>query len=562
MLTELSIKNFAIIEALSVSFSKGLTVLTGETGAGKSIIIDAIHLLVGGRGSSEFVRHGEEKAEIEGLFILDDKKHPCVEKALEYGIEIEDSMVVLRRDISQNGKSVCRVNGKLVTLTVLREIGGTLVDIHGQHEHQELMNETLHLSLLDQFGNQGIFPVLESYQRVYGKYEETLGKLRKLSENEQQMAHRLDLIQFQYEEITNANLKPNEDEELAEEKQRLVNFEKIFDSVQSGYNALKGDSRALDWAGEAMGLLEGAAALDPAYQDTFEAISNSYYMLEDAASTLRNKLELLEYDPGRLNEIEARLTEINQLKRKYGKTISEILSYAEKISSEIDALQNKETHIGNLEKELTQLKKHLSSEGSNLTSIRKKWAEKLEKLIHKELKDLYMAKTLFEIRFLNERSQYTRMGADKVEFFISTNPGEPLKPLSKVASGGELSRIMLALKSIFSKHQGVTSIIFDEVDTGVSGRVAQSIAEKIFRVATGSQVLCISHLPQVAAMADTHLLISKVTKGGRTKTSVVPLNEEEKVAEIVRMISGAEITDLTKEHAKELLLLASKIKNT
>ncbi|WP_409270596.1 DNA repair protein RecN [Neobacillus sp. SCS-31] len=562
MLTELSIKNFAIIEALSVSFSKGLTVLTGETGAGKSIIIDAIHLLVGGRGSSEFVRHGEEKAEIEGLFILDDKKHPCVEKASEYGIEIEDAMIVLRRDISQNGKSVCRVNGKLVTLTVLREIGGTLVDIHGQHEHQELMNEALHLSLLDQFGNHGIFPVLESYQRVYGKYEETLGKLRKLSENEQQMAHRLDLIQFQYEEITTANLKPDEDEELAEEKQRLVNFEKIFESVQSGYNALKGDSRALDWAGEAMGLLEGAAALDPSYKDTFEAISNSYYMLEDAASTLRNRLELLEYDPERLNEIEARLTEINQLKRKYGKTIPEILSYAEKISAEIDALQNKETHIGNLEKELAQLKKHLSSEGSNLTSIRKKSAEKLEKLIHKELKDLYMAKTVFEIRFLNERSQYTRMGADKVEFFISTNPGEPLKPLSKVASGGELSRIMLALKSIFSKHQGVTSIIFDEVDTGVSGRVAQAIAEKIFKVATGSQVLCISHLPQVAAMADTHLLISKVTKGGRTKTSVVPLNEEEKVAEIVRMISGVEITDLTKEHAKELLLLASKTKNT
>ncbi|WP_053367074.1 DNA repair protein RecN [Bacillus sp. FJAT-27245] len=562
MLTELSIKNFAIIEALSVSFSKGLTVLTGETGAGKSIIIDAIHLLVGGRGSSEFVRHGEEKAEIEGLFILDDMKHPCVAKALEYGIEIEDAMVVLRRDISQNGKSVCRINGKLVTLAVLREIGGTLVDIHGQHEHQELMNEALHLSLLDQFGHQGIFPFLESYQRVFGSYEETLGKLRKLSENEQQMAHRLDLIQFQYEEITSANLKLDEDEELAEEKQRLANFEKIFESVQSGYNALKGDSRALDWTGEAMGLLEGAAALDHAYKDTFEAISNSYYLLEDAATTLRNKLELLEYDPERLNEIEARLTEINQLKRKYGKTIPEILSYASKISAEIDALQNKETHIGKLEKELANLKKQLTAEGSSLTSIRKKWAGKLEKLIHKELKDLYMAKTVFEIRFLKEGSHYTRMGADKVEFFISTNPGEPLKPLSKVASGGELSRIMLALKSIFSKHQGVTSIIFDEVDTGVSGRVAQSIAEKISRVAKGSQVLCISHLPQVAAMADTHLFISKVTKGGRTKTSVVPLNEEEKIAEIGRMISGVEITDLTKEHAKELLLLASKIKNT
>lgn len=562
MLTELSIKNFAIIEALSVSFKKGLTVLTGETGAGKSIIIDAIHLLVGGRGSWEFVRHGEEKAEIEGLFLLDDSKHPCIEKAAEYGIDIEDSMVILRRDISQTGKSVCRINGKLVTISVLREIGGTLVDIHGQHEHQELMNEALHLPLLDQFGHQDITPVLESYQTVFFKYEETMGKLRKLNENEQQMAHRLDLIQFQLEEITNAGLKPNEDEELAEEKQKLANFEKIFESIQTGYTALKGESHALDWAGEAMSQLESAASLDPAYKELFEAVSNSYYALEDAAVTLRNNLDNLEYDPVRLNEIEERLTEINQLKRKYGKTIQEILEYGDKIKEEIDALQNKETHIGNLEKELAKLKKELAVKAASLTGVRKKWSEKLTRLILKELKDLYMAKTVFEIRFTEDRNGYSRTGTDKVEFYISTNPGEPLKPLSKVASGGELSRIMLALKSIFSKHQGVTSIIFDEVDTGVSGRVAQAIAEKISRVASGSQVLCISHLPQVAAMADTHLLISKVTKGGRTKTSLVPLTDEQKVAEIGRMISGVEITDLTKQHAKELLQLAAKTKGT
>ncbi|ALC89999.1 DNA recombination protein RecN [Bacillus sp. FJAT-18017] len=562
MLTELSIKNFAIIEALSVSFEKGLTVLTGETGAGKSIIIDAIHLLVGGRGSSEFVRHGEEKAEIEGLFLLDDQNHPCIEKAEEFGIEIEDSMVVIRRDIFLSGKSVCRVNGKLVTLSVLREIGGTLVDIHGQHEHQELMNDALHLPLLDQFGSNDIQPALDAYQSIYRQYEETLSKLRKLSENEQQMAHRLDLIQFQLEEINNAGLKENEDEELAEEKHRLGNFEKIYEAIQAAYTALKGDSRALDWAGEAMGSLEDAAALDTEYKEMAESVSNSYYALEDTASTLRNSLDTLEYDPQRLSEIEDRLTEINQLKRKYGRTIEEILAYQEKIKVEIDALQNKETHIGKLEKELSKLNGQLTNEAAKLTSLRKRWADRLTKLIHKELKDLYMAKTVFEIRFGRESQNFTRSGVDKVGFFISTNPGEPLKPLSKVASGGELSRIMLALKSIFSKHQGVTSIIFDEVDTGVSGRVAQSIAEKISRVASGSQVLCISHLPQVAAMADTHLFISKVTKGGRTKTSVVPLNEQQKVEEIGRMISGVEITDLTKEHAKELLTLASQIKNS
>ena len=562
MLAELSIKNFAIIEALSVTFSKGLTVLTGETGAGKSIIIDAIHLLVGSRGSAEFVRHGEEKAEIEGLFQVDDNKHPVIAKALEFGIDVEEGMVILRRDISQTGKSVCRINGKLVTISTLREIGATLVDIHGQHEHQELMDDSRHLSLLDQFGADNILPSLSEYQQVFRRYEQTLQKLKALSENDQQTAHRLDLIQFQLDEIQKANLKLNEDEELFEEKRKLSNFERVFESLQSGHLALQGEQKGLDWISMVMGHLEDAAALDPAYKGIYEAVSNSFYQLEDAASVLRNELDELEFDPQRLHEIEDRLTEINQLKRKYGKTINEIVEYAVKIEEEIETLQNKETHIGELEKELTSIKKDLILEAKQLTEIRLKWAEKLTKLIHKELKELYMAKTVFEIRFESNSQQFAKNGVDHVSFYISTNPGEPLKPLSKVASGGELSRIMLALKSIFSKHQGVTSIIFDEVDTGVSGRVAQSIAEKIYKVAAESQVLCISHLPQVAAMADTHLFISKIIKGGRTKTSVTPLQMDEKINEIGRMISGTEITDLTKKHAEELLYLAVENKKS
>jgi DNA repair protein RecN (Recombination protein N) len=560
LLSELSIKNFAIIETLSISFEKGLTVLSGETGAGKSIIIDAIHLLVGGRGSAEFVRHGEEKAEIEGLFQLDDG-HPCFLKAREFGIEIEEGMVVLKRDISRAGKSVCRVNGKLVTISTLREIGSALVDIHGQHEHQELMDETHHLLLLDQFGINEIASSLEEYQTIFHRYEQTLNKLKHLSENEQQTAHRLDLIQFQLDEIQNANLKLNEDEELFEEKRKLSNFERIFETIQSSYAALQGEQKGLDWISLVMGNLESAAALDTAYQPIFESVSNSFYMLEDATRTLRNELDHLEYDPERLNVIEERLTEINQLKRKYGNSIVEILEYAAKIEEEIETLQNKETHIDQLEKDLSSLRKDLNLEAKQLTDIRKKWAEKLTKLIHKELKELYMAKTVFQIRFASG-GHYTKNGTDKVEFYITTNPGEPLKSLSKIASGGELSRIMLALKSIFSKHQGVTSIIFDEVDTGVSGRVAQAIAEKIYKVAIDSQVLCISHLPQVAAMADTHLLISKITKNGRTKASVAFLTDEEKIKEIGRMISGVEITDLTKKHAEELLQLATINKKT
>ncbi|WP_374717819.1 DNA repair protein RecN [Neobacillus sp.] len=562
MLAELSIKNFAIIEKLSISFDKGLTVLTGETGAGKSIIIDAIHLLVGGRGSSEFVRHGEEKAEIEGLFQIDDLQHPVYAKALEFGIDIEEGMVILRRDISRTGKSVCRINGKLVTISTLREIGAVLVDIHGQHEHQELMDETKHLPLLDQFGGEEITSSLEVYQELFRKYEQTRQKLKALSENDQQMAHRLDLILFQFNEIQKANLKLDEDEELMSEKRKLVNFEKLFEAFQLSYSALNGEQKGLDWLGMAMGHLENAASLDSTYKDLYEAVSNCYYQLEDAGRAIRNEMEVLEFDPERLNEIEDRLNEINQLKRKYGKTIHEILEYAAKIEEEIETLQNKETIIGELEKELSSIEKDLALEAKQLTELRQKWARKLTELIHKELKDLYMEKTIFEIRFETDLHHFSKTGSDYVEFYISTNPGEPLKPLSKVASGGELSRIMLALKSIFSKHQGVTSIIFDEVDTGVSGRVAQAIAEKIYKVANNSQVLCISHLPQVAAMADNHLFISKNIKDGRTTTSVRKLQEDEKIKEIGRMISGAEITDLTRQHASELLQLAVKYKKS
>lgn len=560
MLSELSIKNFAIIESLSLSLDKGLTILSGETGAGKSIIIDAIHLLVGGRGSSEFVRHGEDKAEIEGLFQVESENHPLYTRAVEFGIEIEEGMVVLRRDISKSGKSVCRINGKLVTISTLREIGSTLVDIHGQHEHQELMDETRHLSLLDQFGGEKVSDALLEYEEIYHSYEKALKSLKALSENEQQMAHRLDLISFQLEEIQQANLKWNEDEHLLEEKRKLSNFEKIHEALNLSYSALQGDNKGLDWLGLAMNHLDDAASIDQQYKELSESVSNSFYLIEDVMRTLRNELDMLEYDPERLHEIEDRLTEINQLKRKYGKTIDEVLEYAAKIEEELDTLQNKETHIEKLQKEINYIKKDMAVEARELSNIRQQYAGLLTDLIHKELKELYMEKTVFEVRFTSDYDHFSVTGCDKVEFYLSTNPGEPLKPLSKIASGGELSRIMLALKSIFSKHQGITSIIFDEVDTGVSGRVAQAIAEKIYNVAIDSQVLCISHLPQVAAMADTHLYISKNILDGRTKTTVKKLDDEEKIREIGRMISGVEITDLTKEHARELLHLAKELK--
>ena len=559
MLSELSITNFAIIESLSISFEKGLTVLTGETGAGKSIIIDAIHLLVGGRGSSDFVRHGEERAEIEGLFLLENAS-TVYDKAQELGIKIEDDMIVLRREITKSGKSVCRINGKLVTIAILREMGGSLVDIHGQHEHQELMDETKHLSLLDQFGSKQITKSLSEYEQIYAKYEQAIRKLKSLNDNEQQMAQRVDLYQFQLNEIVQAQLQLDEDEKLMDEKKQLSNFERIFESVQTSYNALKDEQKGLDWISLVMGEMETAAELNSEYKDMAEAVSNSYYMLEEVAGSLRSQLDNLEYDPQRINEIEARLNEINGLKRKYGQTISGILEYGAKIEEELETLLNKETHIDQLRKEISSLKKDLIIEGNELTSLRKKLAGDLTDAIHNELKQLYMQKTVFEAKINSGETFISKSGMDEIEFYLSTNPGEPLKPLSKIASGGELSRIMLALKSIFSKHQEITSIIFDEVDTGVSGRVAQAIAEKIHKVSTDSQVLCISHLPQVAAMADTHLYIEKETQDGRTKTKVKDLDHEGKIKEIGRMISGVEITDITKKHAQELLETANVMK--
>lgn len=561
MLAELSIKNFAIIESLTVSFEKGLTVLTGETGAGKSIIIDAIHLLAGARGSSEFVRYGEKRAELEGLFLLDDEKHPVYTKCDEFGIDVSDGMIVLRRDLSSSGKSICRINGKLVTIAILREIGQYLVDIHGQHDNQELMNEENHLTLLDQYGGKKVKQALGEYVEIYKSFDLLRKKITQLSENEQEMAHRLDLLQFQLEEIESANLQPKEDELLQEEKTQISNYEKIYESLQNSYNSLHGEHKGLDWVGHAMSNLEDVGSINTTLKELSETISNAYYLLEDLSYQVRNELEALEFDPERLNFVESRLNEINHLKRKYGQSVEEILTYSAKIEDEIDTIKNRDSHLHKLQKELDSVLQDLTIEANNVTSIRKNFAKVLIDEIHRELKELYMEKTTFDVNFAKKRTstndlKYSPAGIDEVEFYLSTNPGEPLKPLSKTASGGELSRIMLAMKSIFSQHQGITSIIFDEVDTGVSGRVAQAIAEKIYRVSNGSQVLCITHLPQVAAMADTHLYIAKETNTGRTKTSVKPLAEEEKIKEIGRMIAGVEVTELSKEHAKELLALA------
>ncbi|WP_203339851.1 DNA repair protein RecN [Planococcus beijingensis] len=558
MLRELDIRNFAIIDALTVSFSEGLTVLTGETGAGKSIIIDAVHLLAGGRGSQEFIRHGAKKAEIEGLFSLDDDQHPVFRRLEEFGITWSDGDILLRRELNDKGKNVCRINGKLVTISILREVGAALIDIHGQHETQELMDEKQHLYLLDQFAGKSLAKSKESYHHTFDKYTKLKREFSSYTENEQQIAQRIDLLTFQLQEIEAAELVIGEEEDLVAERKKLQNFNKIYESISAAHEAIQGESKGLDWIGSAMSELEHAASVDETFTGSSETLSGAFYLIQDTGTEIKRILDDMEFDPARLNDIEQRLAVIQSLKRKYGASVEDILLYHEKQTDELDKLVNRDQRYQLDQEKLKELTDDLRVEAEELTILRKKAAKSLGKAIMEQLKELHMAKASFEVNFgILPNGRFDRNGHDSISFYISTNLGEPLKPLTKVASGGELSRMMLALKTIFSKHQGITSIIFDEVDTGVSGRVAQAIAEKIAAISVHSQVLCISHLPQVAAMADQHLFIEKKVDKQRTTTAVTELDGRERTEEMSRMLSGAEITDLTLQHAEELLSLAA-----
>lgn len=557
MLQELSIQNFAIISALDVSFSEGMTVLTGETGAGKSIIIDAVGLLVGGRGSADYIRQGSSKCVLEGQFSI--APNSQLESFLaELAIDCEDNTVIISREISKNGKNACRVNGRLINTATLREIGSFLVDIHGQNEHQELMHAENHLRLLDQFGQSELEDLKRDYEAEFNVYRELLDKVRNKQKNEKEFAQRIDMLQFQCEEIEAADLKIGEEALLIEERHRLNNFQKIADSLTTSYEALTGgDVSSLDQVGFAMNELTEIEGIDAEYSEVSEVVKNSYYQLQEATTVISRMIDSLEMDESRIDEVELRLDIIRQLKRKYGESEEQILVYFDEISLELMASVQGENQSEKLEARLVEQERAVKELAAQLTDVRLAVARKLEKAIVKQLKELYMEKTVFDVR-VSKEAQLSEMGQDKVEFFITTNPGEPLKPLVKVASGGELSRIMLALKTIFSQTYGVTSIVFDEVDTGVSGRVAQAIANKIHQVAEKSQVLCITHLPQVAAVADTQYFIEKQVKNNRTETSLRQLDQEERVLEVARMLSGDAITSLTKEHARELLALAKK----
>ena len=550
MLLEISIKNFAIIESISLNFEQGMTVLTGETGAGKSIIIDAMNMMLGARATTEVIRHGAPKAEIEGLFSIESNR--ALEEIFdEQGLELSDE-IIIRREILQNGRSISRVNGQMVNLSVLRTIGQQLVDIHGQHDQEELMRPHRHIQMLDEFGDTSFFEVKEAYQMSFDNYRRMRKQVLDIKKNQQEHKARIEMLEFQMAEIEAANLKAGEDIALNQERDKLLNHKHIADTLTNAYSMLDNEEfSSLANVRSAMNDMESLEEFDPEYREISSSLSESYYVLEDITKRLESIIDDLDFDGNRLMQVESRLDLIHTITRKYGGSVDDVLEYFAKITDEYNLLTGNNLSSEDMEIELKKLEKNLVDLAGQVAQARHKIAKDLEAEIKQELQDLYMEKAEFQVRF--SQGKFSREGNESVEFYISTNPGEDFKPLVKVASGGELSRLMLAIKSAFSRKEGKTSIVFDEVDTGVSGRVAQAIAQKIHKIGQHGQVLAISHLPQVIAIADYQFFIEKISNEYSTVSTVRLLTVEERIEEVAKMLAGENVTEAALNQARELL---------
>lgn len=550
MLLEISIKNFAIIEEISLTFENGMTVLTGETGAGKSIIIDAMNLMLGARASLDVIRHGANKAEIEGLFSVGENA-ALTQILEENGIEVTEELII-RREILQNGRSIGRINGQMVNLTTLRAVGQYLVDIHGQHDQEELMKPNMHIRMLDEFGDSHFASVKKHYQDLFERYRRLRKRVLTKQKNEQEHKARIEMLEFQIAEIEAAALKSGEDQALNQKRDKLLNHKHIADTLTNAYVMLDDEEfSSLSNIRSAMNDLMTLEEFDADYKDMSSNVSEAYYILEEVTKHLGDVIDELDFDAGSLQQIEARLEVIYSITRKYGGSVDDVLDYYENITKEYNLLTGNDESSDDMEKELKRLEKELIVAAENLSQERHRLAKNLEAEIKQELADLYMEKADFQVQF--SKGKFNRDGNEAIEFYISTNPGEGFKPLVKVASGGEISRLMLAIKSAFSRKEDKTSIVFDEVDTGVSGRVAQAIAQKIYKIGSHGQVLAISHLPQVIAIADYQFFIEKRSDENTTVSTVRLLSEEERVEEIAKMLAGSDITEMAREQARELL---------
>ncbi len=561
MLRELRIKNFAVIDQVALDFGPGLNVLTGETGAGKTIILNALGLVTGGRSSSDIIRHEEEEAVVEALF----EEIPATLRARlqERGYGVEDE-VVIKRIVSRSGKNRVYLSGELCPLGFLSEVGGALIHIYGQHEHQALLKPEIHLALLDAYGG-----LEEKAEEMKNKYQFLGLAWERLRESQRLLAERRiheELLRAQFGEISGARLRTGEDEELKAKRNVLIHAERLYQGCKESEEILyEGEDALASRLGRSLQRLRELASIDAGLKEAVELLDASLAQLQEATSVLRRYTDRLHFEPGELEQLEDRLAEISRLKRKYNGSIEEILRMEERIKEELETMERKEEEIPALERSYDEARRSAWQAAEALSHERQRLAKKLKKELERETGSLGMPGTVFEVHFLGEEGveddppflaggrRITDFGLDQVEFYFSPNPGEALKPLAKIASGGELSRLMLAIKSLVLTRGDIPTLLFDEVDAGIGGRVAEIVGKKLKKVAASHQVICVTHLPQIAALADGHCVVRKDTAKGRTFTEVKKLNAKERIEEIARMLGGMKITEKTRLHAEEML---------
>ncbi len=555
MLQLLHIENIAVIEEADITFSAGFNALTGETGAGKSIVIDAMGAVLGQRTSRDLIRTGAGKAFVSAVFT----QVPPLEALAELGLQPEDGELLLQREIHADGKNTCRVGGKPVTVAQLRRIGAGLLNIHGQHDGQQLLDEEQHLSYLDSFGR--VEEPLAAYSACYSAMRATAQRIRALQMDEAEKARRIDSLQFQIAELERAELKPGEEEALRARRDLLRGSEKFMSAVEGALWSLSGGDDGggavgkLREAASAMGSARGVGEQFASLHDRLEALQSEAY---DVAETLRDMQESMEFSPQELDELESRLDQLYRLKKKYGATVEDMLDYLERSRQELDRITFASDTAAHLEKQLAKERGRTLEAAQALSAMRKQAAAELEQRIQDELRQLDMPKVRFAICFGEKDPDET--GTDVVRFLMSANVGEELKQIDRIASGGELARIMLALKNVLAENETIGTMVFDEVDTGVSGRAAQKVAEKLAQVSRRKQVLCVTHLPQLAAMADTHFSVEKGERGGRTYTRVVDLDRQQRCQELARITGGAAVTAAMLAGAEELIAGADTYK--
>ncbi len=553
MLQLLHIENIAVIEEADITFDEGFNALTGETGAGKSIVIDAMGAVLGQRTSRDLIRTGAAKAFVSAMF----SGVPPLPVLEECGMEAEDGELLLQREIYADGKNACRVGGRPVTVAQLRRIGGALLNIHGQHDGQQLLDEEQHGAYLDSFGR--VEEELGAYAACYEAMEATRKRLKSLQMDEAEKERRMDSLTFQIQELEKAQLKPGEEEALLQRRNLLRNSEKFMSAVQGAVWSLTGGDDgggAVSELREAAGAVSGVKGLDDRFGQLHERLENLYSEAYDVAETLRDLQDSFDFSPQELDELEGRADLLYRLKKKYGPTVEDMLAYLEKCREELDQIAFAADTTARLQKQLEKERGRAMKAARALSEARKAAAKQLEERIQEELRQLDMPKVRFAICF--EEKEPDALGIDVVRFLMSANVGEELRPINKVASGGELARIMLALKNVLAENELIGTLVFDEVDTGVSGRAAQKVAEKLAQVSRRKQVLCVTHLPQLAAMADTHFSVEKGEREGRTYTRVLRLDRERRKEELARLTGGQRVTSALLAGAEELLDAASE----